>query len=60
MSLLQKKSGGTFSIFSSSTDTECMVSNMHNLRVCLLSAQNTNFACLETVTIPLDPEFSDI
>ena len=48
-----KKSADTFFIFRNSTDTECMVCNMHHLRPCILCPQNTNFSCLETDTIPV-------
>ena len=50
-----KKSEPRFSLFSNSTYTECMVFNMHYLRPCILCPQNTNFSCLETDTIHLDP-----
>ena len=42
-----KTSEGTLLVFSNSTDTEPMVSNMHHLRVCILCPQKSNFSCLE-------------
>ena len=53
MSFLQKKVVLRFFFFSHSTDTECMVSNMHHLRTCILCPQNSYFSCLETDTIPV-------
>ena len=48
MSLLPSKSAGRFSLFSDSIKTECMVSNMHYLKPCILCTQKSNFSCLET------------